>query len=369
MRGWWRWAACSAVVAVFVSLPLVVRTLPVPGADESPTGQLLARLRASWSLPYAGYAETTGSLALPTTDQLDAVSNLLSGRTQIRVWWRSASDWRADSLTPSGETSTRTSTLGVSIWDFEDNRVIQTPAPAPGAVRLPQDSDMLPPQLAARMLGAATDAELSPLPSRRVAGRAADGLRMRPGDALSSVGQVDVWADRASGMPILVEVFGRTGATAAVSSTFLDFTDAAPTAQETQLDAPPGARVWTGQRFDLVRQIGRTSGVTLPNRLLGFDRSASAPGLEGVGQYGRGVTQIAVGALPGGLAASLRDQLALATGATTLPEGLVVSVGPVGLLLTTPQRDAAGQSWLVAGTLTPEGLARAATELAAAGSS
>ena len=39
---------------------------------------------------------------------------------------------------------------------------------------------------------------------------------------------------------------------------------------------------------------------------------------------------------------------------------LVVGIGPLGLLLTTSR---GGYSWLVAGTVTPDGLAQAATEL------
>jgi hypothetical protein len=68
-----------------------------------------------------------------------------------------------------------------------------------------------------------------------------------------------------------------------------------------------------------------------------------------------------VAALPAGLAGSLRDQLRLASGARELPEGLVVAVGPLGLLLTTSR---SGTTWLVTGTVTADGLARAATELA-----
>ena len=364
----WRWLVCAALLALLLAMPFVVRIAPVPGAAEPSAGTLLERMRSSWSLSYAGYAETTGALALPTADQLDSVSNLLSSRTQMRVWWRSADDWRADTLSPSGESSTRTSGPVVSVWNFEDNRVVRTPSAAPGTVRMPQDSDTLPPQLAARMLGDATPKEVAPLPPRRVAGRAADGLRLKPADPLTSVGRVDVWADRASGVPLLVEVYGRTGSTAAMSSTFLDFSDAMPTPEDTRLTPPPGARVRTRQRFDLVREIGRTAGPRPPARLLGFSRAApAAPGLDGIGQYGRGVTQMVVGALPDEDARSLREQLALAAGATTIPQGIVVSVGPVSVLLTSGQ--GGSPSWLVSGTVTLDGLVGAAAELPTAGAS
>ncbi len=363
MKAPWRWAVCAALVAAFVAVPFVVRVLPAgsPGSGDTSAAQLLERMRAAWSNPYAGFAETTGSIALPASDQLDSVATLLGSRTQLRVWWRSAQDWRSDTLSQFGETSTRTTDGAVSVWDYETDRVVVTPAQLPGTVRLPQDRDTVPPQLAARMLSEASAAEVSGLPARRVAGRDADGLRMKPSDTLSSIGHVDVWADRTSGIPVLVEVFGRSDDVSAMSSTFLDFTDAAPSDQELAFTPPPGARVRNGQRFDLARQLSRSAGVTLPGRLLGFTRATPAEGFSGVGEYGRGVTQIAVGQLPGDQAASLRQQLTVAVGAQKVADGVVVSVGPVGLLLTSDLAN--GRAWLVTGTLTTDGLVRAATEL------
>jgi hypothetical protein len=356
----WRWAVSAAVLAVVLALPFLVRYAPVgvPGTDAA---ALLARMQASSSHPYAGYAESTGSLALPSTDQLFDVSTLLSSRTQVRVWWRTATDWRSDVISSAGESSTRTATAVVTTWDYEDNRVVATLPEVPGTVRLPTATDTLPPQLAARMLGEATAAEVTGLPARRVAGRPAVGLRFQPADPLTSIGRVDAWADEASGIPVLVEVFARTGETAAMSSTFLDFTDAAPSDSDLAFTPPPGVRVRAGQRYDLVRDVVRSAGARPPATLLGFGRAKPAPGLETIGEYGRGVTQLAVSRLPERLAGPLRDQLVLATTAQRVTQGVVVTVGPVGLLLTDV--GAGGQSWLVAGTLTQDGLAQAAAQL------
>jgi len=362
MRAGGRWAVCAAAVAVLVAVPFAVRYAPVQVPESAPAA-LLARMQSSWSKPYQGYAESTGALALPTTDQLDDVSTLLSGRTQMRVWWQSATEWRSDTITPAGERSTRTTAAGSVVWDYEDNRVVVAAPEADDPVRLPRDTDTLPPQLASRMLSEATPAEVGDLPSRRVAGRPAEGLTLRPSDPLSSVGRVDVWADAASGIPVLVEVFGRTGDLAAMSSTFLDFSDAAPAPDELGFAVPPGARVRSVARSDLVRDITRFGGPRPPDTLLGFRRTAPGARVATIGEYGRGVTQLAVAALPAGLAGSLRDQLRLASGARELPEGLVVAVGPLGVLLTTSR---SGTTWLVTGTVTADGLARAATELAGA---
>jgi hypothetical protein len=319
-------------------------------------------MRTSWSRPYAGYVESTGSLALPASDQFDAVASLLGGRTQLRVWWRASDDWRADTLSATGEHSIRTSLEGAWVWDFEDDRVTRLEPLPPGQLRLPQDADALPPQLAARLLSGARPSEVSPLPSRRVAGRAADGLRLRPSEPLSSVSRVDVWADRASGIPVLVEAFGKTPGVPALSSTFLDFTPAEPSAQDTAFSPPPGSRLRTASRFDVLASVRQFSPASPPDALLGMPRAISPAVLDAIGEYGRGVTQAFVAALPPHLARSLRDQLQVAAGVRQLPQGLVVTVGPVGLLLTDP--GLTGENWLVTGTLTSEGLARAATELA-----
>ena len=362
VRGLWRWGVCAAAVAVLVALPFAVRYAPVQASDPAPVA-LLARIQASAAAPYAGYAESTGSLALPTTDQLDDVSTLLSGRTQVRVWWRSPTDWRADTITPAGERSTRTTASGSLVWDYEDNRVVTSTAEPDNTVRLPRDTDTLPPALAARMLSDAQPDEVAALPARRVAGRPAEGLSLRPNDPLSSVGRVDVWADEASGIPVLVEVYGRTGDVAAMASTFLDFTDVAPSATDLAFAVPPGARVRPTPRSDLVRDVARSGGPLPPAALLGFGRASPAAGVATIGEYGRGVSQLVVGALPDRLAGSLRQQLRLGTGAQETADGVVVGVGTVGLLLTTSRN---GYAWLVAGTVTAEGLARAASELGAA---
>ena len=361
MRAGWRWAVCAVTVAVLVAAPFAVRYAPVSAPDAGPAA-LLARMQASWSNPYQGYAESSGTLALPATDQLNDLSTLLSGRTQMRVWWRSATDWRSDTITPAGERSTRTTVAGSLVWDYEDNRVGVAAPDADNPVRLPRETDTLPPQLAARMLSEATADELSALPGRRVAGRPAEGLELRPSDSLSSVGRVDVWADAASGIPVLVEVFGRAGDLPAMSSTFLDFSDAAPATADLAFVAPPGARIRSVARSDIVRDIARFGGPRPPDTLLGFTRSRPGARVQTIGEYGEGVTQLVVSAVSAQLAGSLRDSLKLASGARELPEGLVVSVGPLGLLLTTSR---GGTTWLVAGTVTADGLARAATELGA----
>ncbi len=357
----WRWLVVLAAVATLAALPLVVPNVPLGSATDAAT--LLTRMRASADRPYAGYAESSGSLDLPASDVLNDVSTLLGGRTQVRVWWRAADDWRVDTLTPTGENDQYAVDLGTANWDSEDNRMSYAEADL-GQVRLPRSRDVVPPELAARLLGGATADRLTTLPSRLVAGGVAEGLQFRPDDPLGSIERVDVWSDGGSGIPVRVDVYGRGAQVPAMSSTFLDFSTATPNASTTRFVPPAGSRLGRGRRFDLVRAVGRVPDPSLPQHLLGYPRMPTTPGLEGVAQYGRGPTQFAVGVLPDRAARSLRQQLSLAVGSATLPEGVALSVGPVALLLTDPA--VTGRTLLVAGTLTPEGLALAAADLHAA---
>src|SRR5207237_2996735 len=91
----------------------------------------------------------------------------------------------------------------------------------PQVYRLPRAADLVPPALAQRLLSeGGRQARFSVIAPVRVAGRSASGLRMTPADPASTVGRVDIWADPSSGLPLMVEVFGRGSARAALESKF-----------------------------------------------------------------------------------------------------------------------------------------------------
>lgn len=356
----WRWPVVVGSALTIAAVPLVLRVLPV-GGEHDDAAALLQRIVAARGAAYSGYAESTGALALPVGDEFNDVSTLLGGRTELRVWWRDDDEWRVDTLDPGGERSLRVSPSGSWSWDFEDNRATRAADAPAGTVRLPRADDGLPPALAARLLSGATDAQASMLAARRVAGRAADGLRIRPQDPQSSIDRVDVWADRESGIPVSVEVYGRGESRAAMSTTFLDFAPGRPPEAAISFTPPPSARVRISSRFDLVDAIARFSPAQPPDVLRGYPRQDPLAGTRGVGLYGSGVTQLAVAGLPGRRARSLDQQLQLAAGSHAVPAGTAVDVGPLALLLTRPDRS--GIQWLLTGTMTPAGLSEAADEL------
>src|SRR6476646_1250869 len=175
----WRWLVVLLSGAVLVALPTVSGLLHPRLAGPMPAALLLQRIDGTATTPYSGYASATGGLALPRSGQWDSVGRMLRGTTRLRVWWRGDRDWRVDSVTATGEVGQHRTPVGLWTWDYEHNRAtLATGGPGEDpAVRLPAAADLLPPALAHRLLSGARPSEVSSLPSRWVAGRAAQGLR------------------------------------------------------------------------------------------------------------------------------------------------------------------------------------------------
>ena len=354
-----------AVVAVLVTLPSVIGALPASEADTS-AAELRRAVLDSADVPFTGYAQAAGGLALPIGDQLTPVADLLSDRTSMRAWYRGPADWRVDVVSATGETGVHADAGGTWTWDWADATATRT---APGPLALPTAPDLLPSALGRRLLSEATDAELSRLGADRIAGRDAQGLRLVPADAASSVARVDVWVDGDSGLPLRVQVFGEDGGEAALDTSFLDLELTTPAAAVTAFDVPPDAEVREGQDAQLIELADRDDrrgrpalADVLPDVLAGLDQRQIEGAPRSVGLYGRGVTLLALRPLPGRAAADLRAELSRAPEAVVDDLGVRISAGPLGLMLTG---GGDGPTWLLAGTVSLDALESVATELAA----
>jgi hypothetical protein len=367
-----RWLAVLVGLGLLLALPSLVRALPATGSPIS-AATLLSRIQHSGPVGYSGYAESTGGLALPVTSQFTALSDLFGGNTQLRVWWRSDRDWRVDSIGLAGETDTHTEDLGAWTWNYESNTATFTEQPITPEVRLPTDADLLPPQLARRLLSQATAAEARRLPSARVAGHSAAGLRIVPADPVSTIDHIDVWADPGTGLPLKVTAIGKGNNGTAISASFLDVQLSTPPAQRTAFSIPAGANLHTDTGQDLATTIDRLGGAAPPARLAGIARNGLLPTLGSIGVYGRGVTEFVAAPLPLRIGYSLHHQLAPAANTQTVPRvqtdpdgdslQLTVSSGPLNLLLTPANFP--GGPWLLVGTVSIDTLTKAAAELPA----
>src|SRR5438094_963083 len=159
----------------------------------------------------------------------------------MRVWWRGTRDWRLDTITLAGETDVHTNRLGSWTWDYESNAASFFEPVIDPEVRLPIAADLVPANLGRRLLSQATDREITRLPSRRIAGRSAPGIELRPADPLSTIDRVDVWAEPTSGLVLRVDVFGNGDRNSTLSTSFLDFSISTPQPADTAFLLPSGA--------------------------------------------------------------------------------------------------------------------------------
>ncbi|HYT10446.1 MAG TPA: hypothetical protein VEL73_07265, partial [Mycobacteriales bacterium] len=252
---------------------------------------------------------------------------------------------------------------GLWTWNYERGTSVRTTEPS---VRLPRGPDLDPAGLGRRLLSEARPAEVSRLPARRVAGRAAPGLRLRPADPGSTVDRVDAWIDPGSGLPLRVGVYGAGSSRPVVETWYLDFDPRTPATSILAFDPPYPARTRGEINPDLAAAIDTFSGVEPPGELAGLPRRVRVEGLGSVGTYGTGMTVLVAVPLPGGVSESLTDQLAKAPGAVTGGSGgggtVRLAVGPLSVLVTDPP---GRRGWLFTGTVTAATLDRAAAEIAA----
>lgn len=351
-----RWGIVGLGVAVLAVVPVTLQALPAHD-DGSSAAELLAAVRFASSAPFSGYVEAQGSVRLPISDQFTDVADLFGGRTTMRVWWRSADDWRVDSLGVTGESDLYHNEQGTTAWSYERNRATFS---RNVTVRLPQSVDLLPPELAHHVLEGVVADEVSRIPANNVAGVDAPGFRVVPSAPQSSVTSVDIWVEPSSGVPVKVTVHG-AGARPVMQTRFLDLDMGMPAEQQTMLDLSPAAELQFDDVVDIAAAANRYSQLAAPPSLGGLDRRRT--GLGAVGLYGSGVTLLVAIPLWDPAAGPLRDQLMATPGALDTRLGLTLGADPLNLLLTVPPFE--DGSWLLAGTVTPETLRAAARQIAA----
>ncbi|HET6214853.1 MAG TPA: hypothetical protein VFE14_18440, partial [Micromonosporaceae bacterium] len=283
----------------------------------------------------------------------------------LRVWYGSANTWRVAVFGPTGERDIYQTPAGIHVWDFERNAVNETAGDLP--IRLPSGADLLPPTMARRLLGAARDAPMVGIASRRIAGISAAGLRMTPADPDTTVGSVSIWADPRTGLPLQVEVTARGADTPVISTRFIELAQTAP---DPGLLAPvipdqAGFSVTSGQR--VLDALGTLSPVPLPPVVANRSRTPGVSTVVGVGSYGDGLSTFVVVSLRGRNGArtfeKIRDSgaipLAMAGG-----QAYQAAI-PLLSMLVVRADGPRGRIYLLAGAVTPELLAQAGAELLA----
>lgn len=334
---------------------------PVGPVDGSPPEELRARIVAATG-PYTGDAESTGRLGLPPLPQLESAVALLAATTRIRAFVASPDRFRVDELTPAGERGTYRRDGREYTWDFGFAQLTETRADA--GLRLPRATDLLPPELARRLLRLAPADPVTALPPRRVAGRDAAGLRLTPADPASTVGPVDVWADATTGLALRVEVAARSDpATPLLTTAFTEVDQRAPDDGLLVPRVPPGAGYVRSEADAITGALRDLGAPPPPDRLAGRDRVVLAgPELPGVGLYGTGLAGFVLIPVGRDIADRAVDGAAAAGGAAVeAGRGRAVRLGTPLVTLAALARGRRGA--LLVGTVAGETLERAVVEL------
>lgn len=386
---WWRWVVVFLGVGVLCCLPVVVAALPV-GVPALTPAQLESRILDSQRLSFAGYAESDAGFGLPSFPAFSTVTPLLDGITRMRVWQASPDRWRVDTLSDAGENDTYQAGADAYVWD--SGQQLLTGIFGRQAVRLPRAADLTPEALSVRIIDeAGPGAGVHPLAARRVAGRDAAGIAVTPASPRSSTGQsaigraaigqsatgraaigqstigrADIWADPATGLPLLVEVYGRGAATPALTSSFLQVSPWKPDPAILTPQRGPGAGFTSTTPASFAKVLRNLDDETLPGTLGGLPRQPSPAGFAQVGIYGGGLATFAVLTFRPGTGGQLLNG-ALDAGATPLsvPDGTgaVASAPLVNLALMHPY--GSPDTFLLVGLVSRDTLVRAATVLAA----
>lgn len=333
-----RWSIVAAVIALLVATPIVVAAWPARAARVDPQ-VLRERILASAARPYQGYVESSGRLALPAIPQLGDVVGLFGGTTSMRVWHAAPRSWRVAVLDPVAEHDFYATDAGAYTWDYGRNLWTEILGDPP--VRLPWAPDLLPPDLARRLLAAPAPGDrLETLPTRRVAGVSAAGLRLTPGDPDTTIGHVDVWADPATGLPLRIDLPG------AFTSRFLDLRQEPPDPAVLVPDASDTSGFAATDRPGITAALNSVSAANLPSSLAGRAR-ASGP-VSAVAVYGSGLSKFVVVALPGRQGARVVNAIRDGGGAV-VPGGYVLGSAVLTVLASRPTgRRAVG--WKPAGS-------------------
>jgi hypothetical protein len=301
-------------------------------------------------------------LALPDIGPLDDVASLFGKASHLRVWVAGADRWRVDRLSVTGEVDTYRDGDSITTWDSSARRTTRLEQVT--QLRLPRPADLLPAEMGRRLAAAVGPRDdVRAIDSRRIAGRAAAGVRIVPGSATSTVASADLWIDEARGVTLAVDVTARGGKAPTLASETLTISFGPPDVDRLTFTPPtgPGFRVRTGDRvLDIVQQIERSSPVDLPDTLGGLARNPGPS--RGIATYGHGFDAVTLVGVP---AASVPPGLSQLP-ASPRPWGSQAIV--VETSLVKAQLLSTGSvSYLVAGTVDVAELDRLAGELAGTG--
>ncbi len=165
-----------------------------------------------------------------------------------------------------------------------------------------------------------------------MAGQTAAGLEVKLASPQSTIAQADIWASPSTGLPLLVEVFGRDSTLPTLETRFLQVGPWAPDGTVLTPQRGPGTGFTTTAPSDFAGVLKNLDDEVLPAHLGGFPRQPSP--VAQVSVYGSGLTTFAVLTFRRGSGGDGLLYDALRAGATklTLPDDGIEAVASAPLL-------------------------------------
>jgi hypothetical protein len=356
------WALVAAVAVVAVLVPQVPGWFPVSARQTDPE-TLRDRILASADRPYQGYAEISGTLALPELPKVADLTALLTTTTHVRTWYADPRNWRFDVISGVGERDVYRTPDGEFTWDYGANLLTRLIGEPP--VRLPRAGDLLPPELARRVLASAQGDPVTALPARRVAGHDVAGLRLTPADPDTTIGHVDMWADPDTGLPMAVELTARGADRPVIGARFaeLDTTRPGPDVLVPRRAPRSGFSIATAPDLgDVLGALGRGRvPIYLAGRRL---RQSDVGGVHGVGVYGDGLSAFVAMPVPRSVGSDAAEAITSAGGVSEeLPRGETLELAIAPLSVVVARAEFSSRWYLLAGMTTTDVLRTAAGEL------
>jgi hypothetical protein len=238
-------------------------------------------------------------------------------------------------------------------WDYERGEARASIDPQ---IRLPRDSDLLPPEVARDALDGVDASDVTRLSPRRVAGVDAAGLRIDIDDPRSTLDRVDLWVDPQTGVTLAAEVYGDTSQPA-LSTAFTTYSRAVPADDVTRFRPRRDVPVSQEHILDIADAAEEFAPVEAPPTVAGLARTSG----RAAAVYGAGLTRVLVVPLPSREAADLEYRLTQ-SGARRVHGQTLLRVGPLGAAVTHGTHPI-GVRWLVTGTVTDETLLAASADL------
>ena len=251
-----RWlpaALAPVVVAGVVSVPLVAAAAPPALPAKTPAQVLQLAAKGADLEGFSGTVEQTSALGLPElpatgagTDSATASGlDLITGDHRARVWAADGGRSRVAVLDSTAERDVVRNGRSVWLWDSKKNSA--THVVASGTAATPSAAALPNPAVAAKEVLAKVDGStrVTVDTAQRVAGRDAYTLVLTPRTSATTVRDVRIAVDAASGLPLQVSVTARGASSPAFQTGFTTVSTAAPADSVFDFTPPKDAEVTT----------------------------------------------------------------------------------------------------------------------------